>query len=55
MFHILREQEQHLSPPEQHFSTEVRLTLNARRRSLDRSSKPGRCMGSSILLGEKCL
>ncbi|XP_042730864.1 melanophilin isoform X7 [Lagopus leucura] len=41
VFHILREQEQHLSPPEQHFSTEVRLTLNARRRSLDRSSKPG--------------
>uniref|UniRef100_G3USD7 Melanophilin n=1 Tax=Meleagris gallopavo TaxID=9103 RepID=G3USD7_MELGA len=41
VFHILREQEQHLSPPEQHFSTEVRLTLNARRRSLDRGSKPG--------------
>ncbi|XP_031460402.1 melanophilin isoform X2 [Phasianus colchicus] len=41
VFHILREQEQHLSPPEQHFSTEVRLTLNARRRSLDRSSKSG--------------
>uniref|UniRef100_A0A8C9L9A2 Melanophilin n=1 Tax=Pavo cristatus TaxID=9049 RepID=A0A8C9L9A2_PAVCR len=41
VFHILREQEQHLSPPEQHFSTEVRLTLNARRRSLERSSKPG--------------
>ncbi|XP_021254952.1 melanophilin isoform X6 [Numida meleagris] len=41
VFRILREQEQHLSPPEQHFSTEVRLTLNARRRSLDRSSKPG--------------
>ncbi|XP_065606612.1 melanophilin isoform X5 [Cyrtonyx montezumae] len=41
VFHILREQEQHLSPPEQHFSTEVRLTLNARRRSLDRSSMPG--------------
>nr|ACD14079.1 melanophilin transcript variant 3 [Coturnix japonica] len=41
VFHILSEQEQHLSPPEQHFSTEVRFTLNARRRSLDRSSKPG--------------
>ncbi|XP_015723589.1 melanophilin isoform X12 [Coturnix japonica] len=41
VFHILSEQEQHLSPPEQHFSTEVRFTLNAHRRSLDRSSRPG--------------
>ncbi|NWY64862.1 MELPH protein, partial [Erithacus rubecula] len=37
--HVL--QEPGVSTPEQHFSTEVRLTLNARRRSLDRSTKPG--------------
>ncbi|NWW77534.1 MELPH protein, partial [Climacteris rufus] len=37
--HVL--QEPGGSAPEQHFSTEVRLTLNARRRSLDRNPKPG--------------
>ncbi|XP_016155427.1 PREDICTED: melanophilin isoform X2 [Ficedula albicollis] len=37
--HVL--QEPGVSAPEQHFSTEVRLTLNARRRSLERSPKPG--------------
>ncbi|XP_056352745.1 melanophilin isoform X7 [Oenanthe melanoleuca] len=37
--HVL--QEPRVSTPEQHFSTEVRLTLNARRRSLERSPKPG--------------
>ncbi|NXI66488.1 MELPH protein, partial [Anseranas semipalmata] len=42
VFHqVLQEQEQHVSPPEQHFSTEVRLTINSRRRSLERSTKPG--------------
>ncbi|NXC89449.1 MELPH protein, partial [Cercotrichas coryphoeus] len=39
--HVL--QEPGVSAPEQHFSTEVRLTLNARRRSLERNPKPGRC------------
>ncbi|XP_010576191.1 PREDICTED: melanophilin isoform X6 [Haliaeetus leucocephalus] len=29
------------SPPEQHFSTEVRLTVNSRTRSLERNAKPG--------------
>ncbi|XP_064289612.1 melanophilin isoform X4 [Passer domesticus] len=37
--HVL--QEPGVSAPEQHFSTEVRLTLNARRRSLERNPKPG--------------
>ncbi|KAI1236972.1 hypothetical protein IHE44_0014220, partial [Lamprotornis superbus] len=37
--HVL--QEPGVSTPEQHFSTEVRLTLNARRRSLERNPKPG--------------
>ncbi|NXM97728.1 MELPH protein, partial [Sylvia borin] len=37
--HVL--QEPGVSTPEQHFSTEVRLTVNARRRSLERSPKPG--------------
>ncbi|XP_067994161.1 melanophilin isoform X12 [Melanerpes formicivorus] len=36
-----REQGPGISPPEQHFSTEVRLTVNSRRRSLERSAKPG--------------
>ncbi|XP_067994162.1 melanophilin isoform X13 [Melanerpes formicivorus] len=39
--HILQEQGPGISPPEQHFSTEVRLTVNSRRRSLERSAKPG--------------
>lgn len=39
--HVL--QEPGVSTPEQHFSTEVRLTVNARRRSLERNPKPGRC------------
>ncbi|NWX71596.1 MELPH protein, partial [Alca torda] len=39
--HILQEQGPGVSPPEQHFSTEVRLTVNSRRRSLDRNAKPG--------------
>ncbi|XP_057245876.1 melanophilin isoform X5 [Malurus melanocephalus] len=37
--HVL--QEPGMSAPEQHFSTEVRLTVNARRRSLERNPKPG--------------
>ncbi|XP_072730470.1 melanophilin [Ciconia boyciana] len=39
--HILQEQGPGVSPPEQHFSTEVRLTVNSRRRSLERNVKPG--------------
>ncbi|XP_063197348.1 melanophilin isoform X5 [Chroicocephalus ridibundus] len=39
--HILQEQGAGVSPPEQLFSTEVRLTVNSRRRSLDRNAKPG--------------
>ncbi|NXV19652.1 MELPH protein, partial [Cepphus grylle] len=39
--HIVQEQGPGVSPPEQHFSTEVRLTVNSRRRSLDRNAKPG--------------
>ncbi|XP_053803917.1 melanophilin isoform X5 [Vidua chalybeata] len=37
--HVL--QEPGVSAPEQHFSTKVRLTVNARRRSLERNPKPG--------------
>lgn len=53
--HILQEQEQHPSPPEQLFSTEVHLTINSRRRSLERNTKPGRCVGldSSSPSGER--
>ncbi|KFR08839.1 Melanophilin, partial [Opisthocomus hoazin] len=39
--HVLQEQGPGVSPPEQHFSTEVRLTVNSRRRSLERIVKPG--------------
>ncbi|XP_064516496.1 melanophilin isoform X4 [Pseudopipra pipra] len=39
--HVLQEQGPGMSPPEQHFSTQVRLTVNSRRRSLERSPKPG--------------
>ncbi|NWH79482.1 MELPH protein, partial [Piaya cayana] len=39
--HVLQEQGPGVSPPEQHFSTEVRLTVNSRRKSLERSAKPG--------------
>ncbi|KFW04990.1 Melanophilin, partial [Fulmarus glacialis] len=39
--HVLQEQGLGASPPEQHFSTEVRLTVNSRRRSLERNAKPG--------------
>ncbi|NXJ64207.1 MELPH protein, partial [Rostratula benghalensis] len=39
--HILQEQGPGMSPPEQHFSTEVRLTVNSRRRSLESNAKPG--------------
>ncbi|NXT46209.1 MELPH protein, partial [Pluvianellus socialis] len=39
--HILQEQGPGMSPPEQHFSTEVRLTVNSRRRSLERNAKAG--------------
>uniref|UniRef100_A0A8C3PJL1 Melanophilin n=1 Tax=Calidris pygmaea TaxID=425635 RepID=A0A8C3PJL1_9CHAR len=39
--HILQEHGPGVSPPEQHFSTEVRLTVNSRRRSLERNAKPG--------------
>ncbi|XP_050772488.1 melanophilin isoform X8 [Gopherus flavomarginatus] len=42
VFHqILQEQGQHMTPPEQEFSTEVRLTVNSRRKSLERNPKPG--------------
>ncbi|XP_067154812.1 melanophilin isoform X5 [Apteryx mantelli] len=37
--HVVQEQGQHMSPPEQ-FSTEVRLTVNSRRRSLEGNTKP---------------
>ncbi|XP_064015503.1 melanophilin isoform X4 [Pogoniulus pusillus] len=39
--HVLQEQGPGMSPPEQHFSTEVRLTVNSRRRSLERNAKLG--------------
>ncbi|KFQ28158.1 Melanophilin, partial [Mesitornis unicolor] len=39
--HVLQEQGLGVSPPEQHFSTEVRLTVNSRRRSVERNAKPG--------------
>ncbi|XP_040460602.1 melanophilin isoform X1 [Falco naumanni] len=39
--HVLQEQGRGVSPPEQHFSTEVRLTVNSRRRSLERNTKAG--------------
>ncbi|XP_065525691.1 melanophilin isoform X3 [Lathamus discolor] len=39
--HILQEQGPGRIPPEQHFSTEVRLTVNSRRRSLERNARPG--------------
>ncbi|XP_065493282.1 melanophilin [Caloenas nicobarica] len=39
--HVLQEQGTGVSPPEQHFSTEVRLTVNSRTRSLDRNAKLG--------------
>lgn len=39
--HVLQEQGSGVNPPEQHFSTEVRLTVNSRRRSLERNVKPG--------------
>ncbi|KAM7153683.1 melanophilin isoform 4-T4 [Macrochelys suwanniensis] len=42
VFHqILQEQGQNMTPPEQEFSTEVRLTVNSRRKSLERNPKPG--------------
>ncbi|XP_067404772.1 melanophilin isoform X2 [Emydura macquarii macquarii] len=41
VFHqILQEQGQHVAPPEQEFSTEVRLMVNSRRKSLERNPKP---------------
>ncbi|KAM9550245.1 melanophilin isoform 1-T1 [Guaruba guarouba] len=39
--HSLQEQGPGRIPPEQHFSTEVRLTINSRRRSLERNARPG--------------
>ncbi|XP_032549383.1 melanophilin isoform X2 [Chiroxiphia lanceolata] len=39
--HVLQEQGPGMSPPEQHFSTQVRLTVNSQRRSLERNPKPG--------------
>ncbi|XP_032866643.1 melanophilin isoform X6 [Tyto alba] len=39
--HVLQEEGLGVSPPEQHFSTEVRLTVNSRTRSLERNAKPG--------------
>ncbi|NWS14897.1 MELPH protein, partial [Pachyramphus minor] len=41
--HVLQEHGPGMSPPEQHFSTQVRLTLNSRRRSLEKNPKPGMC------------
>uniref|UniRef100_A0A672UC14 Melanophilin n=1 Tax=Strigops habroptila TaxID=2489341 RepID=A0A672UC14_STRHB len=38
--HVLQEQGPGRIPPEQHFSTEVRLTVNSRRRSLERNARP---------------
>ncbi|KAM4697340.1 melanophilin isoform 4-T4 [Rhinophrynus dorsalis] len=38
--HLLQEQGQNVAPPEQEFSTEVRLTLNSRRRSLENIRRP---------------
>ncbi|NWS56025.1 MELPH protein, partial [Chunga burmeisteri] len=38
--HVLQEQGPGVSTPDQHFSTEVRLTVNSRR-SLERNAKPG--------------
>ncbi|CAH2306249.1 melanophilin isoform X2 [Pelobates cultripes] len=37
--HLLQEQDQNMAPPEQEFSTEVRLTVN-RRRSLENTRRP---------------
>ncbi|XP_053926604.1 melanophilin isoform X7 [Cuculus canorus] len=39
--HVLQEQGPGVSHPEQHFSTEVRFTVNSRRRSLERNAKSG--------------
>ncbi|XP_053139084.1 melanophilin isoform X2 [Hemicordylus capensis] len=39
--HLLQEQGQLTSPPEQEFSTELRLTVNSHSRSLERMPKPG--------------
>ncbi|XP_064308219.1 melanophilin [Phalacrocorax carbo] len=39
--HVLQEKGPGVSPPEKHFSTEIRLTVNSRRRSLERNVKPG--------------
>ncbi|XP_078537488.1 melanophilin isoform X2 [Lissotriton helveticus] len=38
--HILQEQGHPMEPPDQEFSTEVRLTVNSRRRSTDSTYKP---------------
>ncbi|NXD15431.1 MELPH protein, partial [Nothocercus nigrocapillus] len=38
---VLQEQGPRASPPKQEFSTEVRLTVNSRRRSLERNANPG--------------
>ncbi|NWI19485.1 MELPH protein, partial [Crypturellus soui] len=38
---VPQEQGPRASPPRQEFSTEVRLTVNSRRRSLERNAKPG--------------
>lgn len=48
--HVLQEEGPGVSPPEQQFSTEVRLTVNSRRRSLERNAKPGRCLLPRLLL-----
>ncbi|XP_074857509.1 melanophilin isoform X2 [Carettochelys insculpta] len=41
VFHqILQEQGQQVTPPEQEFSSEVRLTVSSQRRSLERNPKP---------------
>ncbi|XP_075790148.1 melanophilin isoform X2 [Pelodiscus sinensis] len=40
VFHqILQEQGQHVTPPEQEFSTELRLTVNSQRKSMERNPK----------------
>lgn len=49
-FHqLLQDQGQTMANPEQEFSTEVRLTVNSRRRSLDNIRRPSKSQNSAIL------
>ncbi|XP_069472082.1 melanophilin isoform X2 [Ambystoma mexicanum] len=41
--HILQEQGHNLDPPEQEFSTEVRLTVNSRRKSIENNRRSENC------------